>query len=170
MHQWVRSEFTFYAWRNCASQAIKYKFGFTVVHIIFLILLKKYIDCKYSLEPPRRGGSNEYSQSMFWAGIWKILEFFFLSEIFLFLIFKIFNIFESAFSWSWIREVEFGNSWSWNREFVKLKSWIRGIREVEIVCKKANRKSLTLSAPNFRRRLSSALFVFFFFFFWQTIS
>ena len=24
------------------------------------------IDCGYSLEPPRRGGSNEYSQSMFW--------------------------------------------------------------------------------------------------------
>ena len=23
------------------------------------------IDCKYSLEPPRRGGSNEYPQSMF---------------------------------------------------------------------------------------------------------
>ena len=25
------------------------------------------IDCGYSLEPPRRGGSNEYSQSMFWV-------------------------------------------------------------------------------------------------------
>ena len=23
------------------------------------------IDCEYSLEPPRRGGSNEYQQSMF---------------------------------------------------------------------------------------------------------
>ena len=23
------------------------------------------IDCRYSLEPPRRGGSNEYPQSMF---------------------------------------------------------------------------------------------------------
>ena len=30
------------------------------------------IDCGYSLEPPRRGGSNEYPQSMFWAEIWKI--------------------------------------------------------------------------------------------------
>ena len=29
------------------------------------------IDCGYSLEPPRRGGSNEYSQSMFWAEIRK---------------------------------------------------------------------------------------------------
>ena len=25
------------------------------------------IDCGYSLEPPLRGGSNEYPQSMFWA-------------------------------------------------------------------------------------------------------
>ena len=31
------------------------------------------IDCEYSLEPPRRGGSNEYPQSMFWAEIRKIM-------------------------------------------------------------------------------------------------
>ena len=42
--------------------------------IIFLFLLK-YIDCGYSLEPPRRGGSNEYPQSMFWAEIWKLQNF-----------------------------------------------------------------------------------------------
>ena len=29
------------------------------------------IDCGYSLEPPRRGGSNEYPQSMFCAKIRK---------------------------------------------------------------------------------------------------
>ena len=29
------------------------------------------IDCGYSLEPPRRGGSNEYQQCMFWAEIKK---------------------------------------------------------------------------------------------------
>ena len=29
------------------------------------------IDCEYSLEPPRRGGSNEYLQFMFWAKIRK---------------------------------------------------------------------------------------------------
>ena len=40
------------------------KLGFTGVYIIFLILLNN-IDCGYSLEPPRRGGSNEYPQSMF---------------------------------------------------------------------------------------------------------
>ena len=41
------------------------KVGFTGVYIIFLILLKKHRDCGYSLEPSRRGGSNEYPQSMF---------------------------------------------------------------------------------------------------------
>ena len=29
------------------------------------------IDCVHSLEPPQRGGSNEYPQSMFWADIRK---------------------------------------------------------------------------------------------------
>ena len=56
------------------------KLGFTGVYIIFHILLKN-IDCGYSLEPPRRSGSNEYPQSMFWAEIWKISDFF-RSEIF----------------------------------------------------------------------------------------
>ena len=40
------------------------KLGFVGVYIIFLILLKN-IDYVYSLEPPRRGGSNEYPQSIF---------------------------------------------------------------------------------------------------------
>ena len=31
---------------------------------IFYISAKKNIDCRYSLEPPRRGGSNEDPQSM----------------------------------------------------------------------------------------------------------
>ena len=53
------------------------KLGFTGVYIIFLFLLKN-IDWRYSLEPPRRGGSNEYPQSMFWAEIWKIPEFLYL--------------------------------------------------------------------------------------------
>ena len=56
------------------------KLGFTGVYIIFLISAQN-IHCGYSLEPPRRGGSNEFPQSMFWAEIWKISEFF-LSEKF----------------------------------------------------------------------------------------
>ena len=30
------------------------------------LVFPKNIDCGYTLEPPRRGGSNEYPQSMFW--------------------------------------------------------------------------------------------------------
>ena len=37
---------------------------------IFLIFAQN-IDCGYTLEPPRRGGSNEYSQAMFWRNIKK---------------------------------------------------------------------------------------------------
>ena len=68
------------------------KFGFTGVYI-FVILLKN-IDCGYSLEPPRRGGSNEYTQSMLRAKVWKISEFFIWK--FSFFGGKIFIIFEQA--------------------------------------------------------------------------
>ena len=54
------------------------KLGFTGVYIILLIFVQN-IDCGYSLEPPRRGGSNEYPQSMFSSEIGKI-SVFFLSE------------------------------------------------------------------------------------------
>ena len=40
------------------------KLGFTGVYIIFLITAQN-MDCGYSLEPPRRGGSNEYNNPCF---------------------------------------------------------------------------------------------------------
>ena len=40
------------------------KLGYAGVYLVFLFLLQN-IDCGYSLEPPRRGGSNVYPQSMF---------------------------------------------------------------------------------------------------------
>ena len=54
------------------------KLGFIRVYIIFSFLfMLENIDCRYSLEPPRRrGGSNEYTQSMFWVEIWKKSEVF----------------------------------------------------------------------------------------------
>ena len=51
------------------------KLGFTGAYIIFLLSAQKHI-LWYSLEPPHRGGPNEYPQSMFWAEIWKNLDFF----------------------------------------------------------------------------------------------
>ena len=62
------------------------KLGFTGVYIIFLNLLK-YIYCVYPLEPSRRGGSKEYPQSMFWEGIWKKHQIFFIWK-FSFLVLK----------------------------------------------------------------------------------
>ena len=66
------------------------KLEFTGVYIIFLISAQKHrlrvlvrTASRYSLEPPRWGGSNEYPQSMFWAEIWKISSF--VSENFHFL-------------------------------------------------------------------------------------
>ena len=57
------------------------KLGFTGVYIIFHISAQK-IDCVYSVEPPHRGGSNEYLQInryKFWAETWKKLELFALN-------------------------------------------------------------------------------------------
>ena len=68
------------------------KLGFTGVYIIFLISAQNIV-CGYSLEPPRRGGSNEYPQSIFWVEIRKISEFFYL-KILIFFGSKIFYIFE----------------------------------------------------------------------------
>ena len=39
---------------------------------IFLIFAPN-IDCGYTLEPPHRGGSNVYPQSMFWSKNKKII-------------------------------------------------------------------------------------------------
>ena len=59
----------------------------------FSYFCSKNIDCGYSLEPPRRGGSNKYPQSMFWAEIWKVSEFL-TEKNFQFFGDEIFNIFE----------------------------------------------------------------------------
>ena len=62
------------------------KLGFTGVYIIFLISAQN-IDCGYSLEPPRRGGSNEYPQSMFLSRNMKNFRIFHL-KTFIFLVVK----------------------------------------------------------------------------------
>ena len=75
------------------------KLGFTGVYIDEAALTSTHnlcfqqkTDYGYSLEPPHRGGSNEYPQSMFWAETWKISEFFIWK--FSFFGGKIFSIFE----------------------------------------------------------------------------
>ena len=64
------------------------KLGFTGVYIIFLISAQN-IDCGYSLEPPRRGASNNLCFEQKYEKYQN-----FLSENFQFFGGKIFNIFE----------------------------------------------------------------------------
>ena len=61
------------------------KLGFTGVYVIFLISAQN-IDCGYSFEPPRRGGSYEYPQSVAEQKYEKYQNF--LSENFQFLVIK----------------------------------------------------------------------------------
>ena len=49
----------------------KWKFSYNFFYIFHISA--QSIDCGYSLEPPRRGGSNKYPQFMFWAEIRKIM-------------------------------------------------------------------------------------------------
>ena len=47
------------------TRLYKYIENFQIKTLIFFHMSAQNIDCGYSLEPPRRGGSNEYPQSMF---------------------------------------------------------------------------------------------------------
>ena len=46
--------------------AIKMK-NFQKKNLDIFLIFAQNIDCGYTLEPPGRGGSNEYPQSMFWS-------------------------------------------------------------------------------------------------------
>ena len=57
--------------RKCAL--VTYRFfiscknlKFSLVNVYNFNILAQNIHCGYTLEPPRRGGSNEYPQCMFW--------------------------------------------------------------------------------------------------------
>ena len=39
--------------------------NFQLINFDIFLIFAQNIDCRYTLEPPRRGGSNEYPQSMF---------------------------------------------------------------------------------------------------------
>ena len=56
----------------------KYRFNICYLYFInyFSYFLLENIDCGYPLEPPRRGGSNEYPQSMFLSRNKKNIRFF----------------------------------------------------------------------------------------------
>ena len=41
-------------------------FNFQSKNVDIFLIFAQNIDCGYTLEPPPRGGSNEYTQAMFW--------------------------------------------------------------------------------------------------------
>ena len=43
------------------------RFFFSSKNVDIFLIFAQNIDCGYTLEPPRRGGSKEYPQSMFWS-------------------------------------------------------------------------------------------------------
>ena len=47
-------------------KVVKYE-NFPLKNFDIFLVFAQNIDCVYTLEPPRRGGSNEYPQSMFWS-------------------------------------------------------------------------------------------------------
>ena len=58
--------------RKHAHEIYRKFFGFKIENFQrkkndFSLFFPQNIDCGYALEPPRRGGSNEYPQSMFWS-------------------------------------------------------------------------------------------------------
>ena len=68
----VYEEVTFSHYENLTMQYTEIFLALKIEKIqlkkidIFLIFAQN-IDCGYTLEPPRRGGSNEYPQYMFWS-------------------------------------------------------------------------------------------------------
>ena len=93
--------------------------GLTGAYINFLISAQN-IDCGYSLEPPRRGGSKEYPQSMFWAEIWKDEFCFFYLKIFVFWRWNFFYILNRRVFVMTIPSLNVNMSFSLNRGFSQI--------------------------------------------------
>ena len=51
---------------NIDFLALKFR-NFQLKNFDIFLNFAQNIDCGYRIEPPRRGGSNEYPQSMFWS-------------------------------------------------------------------------------------------------------
>ena len=64
-------------WKHAYSNILKISppktENFQIKNLWYFHISAQNIDCGYSLEPPRRGGSNEYPQYMFLAEIKKIM-------------------------------------------------------------------------------------------------
>ena len=65
----------FYLWHLYENMSVQYTAifhgckndNFQMIFFYIFLIFAQNIDCGYTLEPPQRGGSNEYPQSMFWS-------------------------------------------------------------------------------------------------------
>ena len=62
-----------HAYSNILKNLQPKKENFQIKNSDIFHISAQNIDCGYSLEPPRRGGSNKYPQSMFLAEIRKVM-------------------------------------------------------------------------------------------------
>ena len=58
---------TFCTLRNIAHAIYRDVLAVKLKKKNILYIFAQYIDCGYTFEPPRRGGSNEYPRYMFWS-------------------------------------------------------------------------------------------------------
>ena len=66
----MSSSILFYHYENTPMQHTAIFHGcknddFQLKYFVYFHIFAQNIDCEYTLEPPQRGGSNEYPQSMF---------------------------------------------------------------------------------------------------------
>ena len=64
-HMRIRNTLLKHAYINILKILQPEKEKIQIEKLISFLISVQNIDCRYSLEPPRRGGSNEYPQSMF---------------------------------------------------------------------------------------------------------
>ena len=67
--QWLNIHCEKHAYSNILKILQPKKENFQIKNSDIFHIYAQHIDCGYSLETPRRGGSNEYSQSMFFSKI-----------------------------------------------------------------------------------------------------
>ena len=67
-HQWEHHILNSTCFRPHYENFLSFKIeNFQLKSFDIFLIFAQNIDCGYTLEPPRRGGSNEYPQSMFWS-------------------------------------------------------------------------------------------------------
>ena len=118
----MRNEFSFYGFHRCHHETCPYNveplkphfyvlnLGFTGVYMIFFLFLLKNIDCGYSLEPPRRGDSNEKHNLCFEVTYEKYQKFYL--KIFIFWRYISISVFLNRLVFVMCKHQRIGHKWN----------------------------------------------------------